>query len=707
MKSYLNGQAVSQPAPPFADIIRYYPDPAFAIDRHGHMIAWNEAIAQKIGGRVENSAANRRHCYDLLHHRTTPCADCPILQATTTGNPRQAKIIAPDDRSWFLRWHPVPDGFGKHTHFIVFMQEMTDCKRTEARLLESVQDLPETRPDTYVENWQRDLFHQREKRLRHYIGLHQLIARISTRLANATASDIDVVIERMLAEVAIFTGVDRSYLFQYSSDMETASNTHEWCAENVKPRIQNLKYVQCALHGWWMQKMSAGEHIVLQSVQDLPPEAQAEKAFLQAQQIRSLIAVPVKCGKLIGFLGFDCVYSQKIWNDVDKQLLQTIAEMVGTMILREQESDALRRSERRFRLFMDSNLIGVVFADPVSGRVSEANDEYLRIIGRSRDDLRRGKINWKEITPAKFLATERRWRESIPAENHFLAFEKEYLRPDGQRVPVIVGGLVDEGRQWAVAYAMDITERKKAEHMLQKAHDALEQQVEKRTAELEKRNSEIKDLAHKTIIAMENDRKALSKELHDSVCGTLAAIKYQLEGRIEVMGTPPESIFMPLERIVDYLGIAITESKRITKQLRPSLLDDLGLTAAVDQCIRDYEQFHPKMTVLRRISIAEVGLTSDVKIVLYRVLQEALNNVGKHSHADEVYIRCHRYKGQVKLKIKDNGIGFDPVESYGAANILGGYGLHSMKERVEICNGEFRIESVPGKGTTILASIPT
>jgi len=181
----------------------------------------------------------------------------------------------------------------------------------------------------------------------------------------------------------------------------------------------------------------------------------------------------------------------------------------------------------------------------------------------------------------------------------------------------------------------------------------------------------------------------------------VAAIKHQLEGRIEAMGTPPESIFMPFERIVDYLGIAITESKRIFKQLPPSLLDDLGLTAAVDQCI------HPKMTVLRRISLAEVGLTSDVKIVLYRVLQEALNNVGKHSHAEEVYIRCHRYKGQVKLKIKDNGFGFDPLEIYGVTNIIGGYGLYRMKERVEICNGEFRIESVPGKGTTILASIPT
>ncbi len=99
-------------------------------------------------------------------------------------------------------------------------------------------------------------------------------------------------------------------------------------------------------------------------------------------------------------------------------------------------------------------------------------------------------------------------------------------------------------------------------------------------------------------------------------------------------------------------------------------------------------------------------LSIDAKTVLYRVLQEALNNVGRHSAADAIEIRCQKYKGWIRLKIKDNGSGFDVSRVFGNSKHIDGYGLHSMKERMEICKGKFQIHSAPGKGTTIVAAIP-
>jgi signal transduction histidine kinase len=216
----------------------------------------------------------------------------------------------------------------------------------------------------------------------------------------------------------------------------------------------------------------------------------------------------------------------------------------------------------------------------------------------------------------------------------------------------------------------------------------------------------VKQLSRKTIAAIESQRKALSREIHDSIGGTLAAIKYQLESRVEQMGAPPESVSMPLENIVSHLDGVIHESRRITKQLRPSVLDDFGLRSAMDEHIRDFQSFHPKITVLRRFDIHEDQLTSDAKIVLYRVLQETLNNVGKHSKADQVHIQCYHGQGSVILQVEDNGVGFDLEEVFGSANVLGGYGLYGMTERVEICSGQLHVASKPGQGTTVHARIP-
>ncbi len=134
---------------------------------------------------------------------------------------------------------------------------------------------------------------------------------------------------------------------------------------------------------------------------------------------------------------------------------------------------SLAESEQKFRSAIESNMMGVVFADPITGEVAEANDEYLRIIGCARADLEAGKINWKRFTPTEILRSEEAEIATvISGRKDFNSFEKEYVRPDGTRVPVIIGGaFLDGTRSLMVAFVLDNTARKQAEETLRSSEE--------------------------------------------------------------------------------------------------------------------------------------------------------------------------------------------------------------------------------------------
>ena len=262
--------------------------------------------------------------------------------------------------------------------------------------------------------------------------------------------------------------------------------------------------------------------------------------------------------------------------------------------------------------------------------------------------------------------------------------------------------------------SIDISERKRAEQILEKYRHQLEQDVADRTAEIETQykelqelNTIIRQLSRKTIEAMENDRQALSKEIHDSIAGSLAAIKMQLESHLEHYS--PQNLpshVMPMEEIVTYLTGAIKEARNISKQLRSRILDDFGLVPALVDHIRTFNQFYPGIEVVSQIEIGEQDIPSDVQTVLYRVIQEALNNAGRHSVAKTVRIELISRQNQICLEVADNGCGFDQQNVLPKGESFRGYGIHSMRERVELCKGKFEIRSGPGNGTVIDVSIP-
>lgn len=172
-----------------------------------------------------------------------------------------------------------------------------------------------------------------EESLQYLSDFELLISKISTNFINLQANEVDVGIEIALSIIGDFVKVDRSYVFQFHDNGKKMDNTHEWCAYGVEPQIHNLKNLDTDIFPWWMDKLNQNEVINISNVNQLPEVASAEKEILQAQSILSLIVVPMyNRGKLIGYLGFDCLKEEKKWQPESIKLLRMVGEIFSNAL---------------------------------------------------------------------------------------------------------------------------------------------------------------------------------------------------------------------------------------------------------------------------------------------------------------------------------------------------------------------------------------
>ena len=269
-------------------------------------------------------------------------------------------------------------------------------------------------------------------------------------------------------------------------------------------------------------------------------------------------------------------------------------------------------------------------------------------------------------------------------------------------------------------YALLFRELKKSEEALQRAHRWLEEKVLERTADLQstvndlsaevkrrvQAESMLRRLSRESIEALESDRKSVAKEVHDSIGASLAAIKFLLEEVLDKMGESDRANAEKVKRLVFYLADTIHETKRISAQLRPMTLEELGLLATIEAYARQFGDLYKDIQVQLTIEAQEAAIPDSLKIVIYRILQEALNNVGKHSRATAVQIILQADRQHIRFELADNGVGFDLHQTDIAERRLNGYGLKNMRERTEIIGGSFSMNSAPSKGTRIKAVFP-
>jgi len=231
------------------------------------------------------------------------------------------------------------------------------------------------------------------------------------------------------------------------------------------------------------------------------------------------------------------------------------------------------------------------------------------------------------------------------------------------------------------AYASEITQRKQVEEAL--------------------RNSEIRvRQSSQLVMAHEGERRRLSQKLDTSILFKLFTIKSALEKKISLLGKELSPERSELENLILIAQHTMEDTRRIMTNLYPSILEDLGLVAGINLFLGEFQKMYSHVQINNQVGMQEIDVPESLRLVIFRVLQEALDNFIKHGQGDQVYIALKKKGEGLKLVIEDNGIGFNPE------NCQNGLGLESMKGRVELSGGVFMIESARGKGTTIRASWP-
>ena len=249
--------------------------------------------------------------------------------------------------------------------------------------------------------------------------------------------------------------------------------------------------------------------------------------------------------------------------------------------------------------------------------------------------------------------------------------------------------------------------RKQAEEELQKHRDHLEMLVEERTAELTRLNEQLQSLSSQLLTSQEKERKRVAQELHDSVGQTLSALKYSVESALNQASKEVSVKFaQSIESLIPKIQYAVEEVGKIGKGLRPSVLDDLGIIATFSWFCREFEETYSDIQVKRKITLKEADVPDSLKVVIYRILQESLNNTAKHSKADLVGISLKKTDSTIEFSIKDNGNGFDVVNTLLPENNKCGLGLISMIKRAELSGGSLVIHSDRERGTAIQVSWP-
>jgi signal transduction histidine kinase len=213
-----------------------------------------------------------------------------------------------------------------------------------------------------------------------------------------------------------------------------------------------------------------------------------------------------------------------------------------------------------------------------------------------------------------------------------------------------------------------------------------------------------RSISHQLILAQEMERKRVAAELHDGIAQTIGVIKYRIEDSVASLAQRYPDIDLSIfDGTVEEIRNLVEEVRRISSNLSPSMLEDFGIQVALDWLCKEFKAQNSELKVNCAVRIDEAETPELVKVAIYRVAQEALNNITKHAAATEVEAVLDSSDGNVELVIADDGAGFDPAEARQGNEGNVGLGLRSMRERVEATGGDFQMTTSPGTGTRIRA----
>jgi signal transduction histidine kinase len=351
------------------------------------------------------------------------------------------------------------------------------------------------------------------------------------------------------------------------------------------------------------------------------------------------------------------------------------------------------------------------------------NDEMRQAITEVRGKLAR----FRDITKQRLAATTTSGA-GTPIDQRFDAVFKDFFNQADEvetRLQQVIAKDLDDFRYtqlilitaclilfMLILIAFSSFDRRRVKDFLtlRDAHVNLEREMsERKKAETALRESEqeLKLFSRQLLSAEENESKRIAQELHEGIGQALSVIKLSAENTLVTLGNSSgEFDLKSLEAIIPLAEKTIEKVRRIVKDLRPSTLDVLGILPTISWVIEEFQKIYSDIRVEKDITVEENEIGVSLKTVIFRIIQEALNNIAEHSRADEARLCLKKSAERLELIIEDNGAGFDVSQTVLSESSKRGFGLAGMRERTEISEGRFAIESAKGIGTIITASWP-
>ncbi|MDX1815380.1 MAG: PAS domain-containing sensor histidine kinase, partial [Thermodesulfobacteriota bacterium] len=394
---------------------------------------------------------------------------------------------------------------------------------------------------------------------------------------------------------------------------------------------------------------------------------------------------------------------------------------------REQTEEALYKTESRLRMILDNNPYFMAVRNE-EGVVLLANRRYAEFFGTSGDRIMGVPLaqlyEAADLDREEYLQTLAADREVIASGNPMFGRERVIERNGADRwfrvsrIPVTM----EEGSRCVMMIAGEMTRQIRAEEVLHRAHDDLERRVGERTAELVKANDDLRQAVSAHMRAeeelwhyreqlqnlsaglqalLEEERTRISREIHDELGQSLTALKFDLSAMGKHLPEGQAPLAGKTEAMVTLVDSILNTVKKISRELRPGVLDDLGLATAIEW---QAKEFHGRTGIPCRVALfpRDMDIDRERSTAIFRIFQEALTNIVRHAGATKVEANLEERDGRLTLEVRDNGNGISKEQASGSKSL----GLIGIRERVRRLKGEVLIDGSPLAGTVIRVTIP-
>jgi len=469
------------------------------------------------------------------------------------------------------------------------------------------------------------------------------------------------------------------FLLDQQAD-ELVLTAHEGVSPQVARNLNRISFGEV----FTRRVAGTGEVVVVED--DYAPRL--FKKAVRQEKLQSQLTVPVKSrGQVVGAL-WVARHRRQDFFPGDADLLAAIANQIGAALENARLYEAacktaerLYKSEREYRSLFE-NAHDAIWFHNFDGIILAANKAAEQLTGYEVESLIG--MNVAEFLSQEELKLAKEVRQKLLVGEVFAQpYEQRLVRKEGSQATfMLTSSLITfDGEPVGFQHiARDVTEEKRMEENLRFY------------------------LRHITNV-QEEERKRISRELHDSTAQTLIAMLYQLENFLQTKTSLRMGDTRTLWKLHEEIRTVLQEVRQFGRDLRPSILDDLGLIPSLEWLCSEMRKENGTDTKLQVIG-SERRFSPEVELMLFRIIQEALRNVARHSAASEAQVTVTFNEQMTKVIIEDNGKGFALPETITDLSRLGKLGLAGMQERARLLGGSLKVESECGKGTRVITEVP-